>query len=88
VRYVPAGTLSGNRVLTVGATASATAGSPGCVDGDRLTVVRLDVSANTYEVRCAVNGSIITLPASEAWFVDLLFAGAGWVLMRAGRMTP
>lgn len=87
-RYLPAGTLTANSALTIGTTTNSDASAALCADGDLLTITRLDVEAYTYAVSCAQLGAIITLPASEAWFVDLRFQDPGWHLLRAGKMTP
>jgi hypothetical protein len=88
VRYLPAGTLAANHVLTVATTTNSDGSAKTCEPGSRMTITRLDTEAFTYRIDCAVNGVLITLPASEAWFVDLRFDGSGWSLLRAGKMTP
>lgn len=80
-RRLPAGTLTANRVLTLGTT--------GASAGDTITVTRLDVSAWTYAVvnGGAGAGTLITLPASQKWFADFYFDGTDWLLVRAGQMV-
>ena len=78
-RTLPASTLTVNRVLTIGDT--------NAVAGDRITITRLDTEAFTYQIYDdAGSAGIITLPASEKWFVDIRFDGANWTLERAGKM--
>lgn len=88
VRYVIAGTLNANREYLLRTKLSSGASSINCSNGDRLTIVRLDTSAYTLRLTDEVYGTIITLPASQAWFADLRFNEKGWVLLRAGKMTP
>lgn len=93
VRILPAGTLTANRQLTVGAY---TADAPNVAivpNGTRLTVTRLDTESFTYEILSGVapsgpSVSLITLPVSKAWFADLRFQDTQWHLLRAGSMTP
>jgi len=93
VRFLPANTLTANRQLTIGAY---TADAPNVAlvqNGTKLTITRLDTEAYTYEIfsEVAPSGpsvSLITLPASKAWFVDLRFQDTQWHLLRAGSMTP
>lgn len=88
IRYVPAATYTKNHELLVRTNLSSGASSVSCSDGDRISIVRLDTTAYTLRINCEVLGTIITLPVSEAWFVDLRFEGTGWTLLRAGKMTP
>ncbi len=89
IRYLPISTLSVNRILTISEKADSDSNAADCVAGDRLTITRLDVEAFTLQIDDnASSTTLITLPASEAWFVDLRFDGTNWALLRAGKMTP
>jgi hypothetical protein len=90
IRYLPASTLTAKRELTIGTNYDSDSDAAVCLDGDRMTIVRLDAGAYTYTIydEALAPTTIITLPNSEQWFVDLRFDGSNWVLLRAGKMTP
>lgn len=79
-RQLVAGTLTVNRVATMGLT--------NAVEGDIITVTRLDVEAFTYTINNGgpAAGTLVVLPVSEKSFADLYFNGTNWILLRAAQM--
>lgn len=63
--------LTANRTVTLSTT--------GGVNGDHFRIVRTGLGAFTLNV-----GGLKTIPAGTAAFVDVLFNGAGWVLIGYG----
>jgi len=93
VRVLPAGTLTANHKIAIGAYTADETNAAIVSNGTRLTITRLDTEAFTYDILSEVAPSgpavlLITLPASKAWFVDLRFQDTQWHLLRAGSMTP
>lgn len=79
-RVLPAATLSGNSVLTLGTTNASS--------GDIITITRLDTGAFTYAVANggAGAGTLVTFPVSVEAFGDFQFDGTNWSKMRAAQM--
>jgi hypothetical protein len=80
IRRVPAGTLNGHRVCTLGLT--------NAVEGDVITVLRLCMAAYTYTI---INGgpaagTLATFPVIKEAFMDAYFDGTNWLKVRAGTM--
>jgi hypothetical protein len=80
-RVLPAATLSGNRVLTLGTTNAQA--------GHQLTITRLDAGAFTYAIANggAGAGTLITFPVSSRYWARLQFDGTNWLLRAAGAMA-
>lgn len=80
LRVIPASTLSDNRVGTMGTT--------NAVEGDIITIVRLDAEAYTYTIDNGGvgGGTLVTLPVSVQSFADLYFDGTDWIKIRAAQM--
>lgn len=78
VRRLPAATLSTGRTITLGTT--------NAILGDRITVSRLDVSANTLAVANGGPGAgtLATLPVSQVGFVTSQFDGTNWLFVEGG----
>lgn len=77
---LPAGTLTANRVLTLGVT-----GSP--VTGEMIAVVRQDAGAFTYTVQDAAAASLIVLPVSTRIAAYFKFNGTQFILSGAIRLA-
>lgn len=75
-RKLPAATLSAARVLTLGNT--------GAYAGARLTVTRLDATANTYTIKDNAAATLVVLPVSKVNFADFQHDGTNWFLKRCG----
>ena len=82
LRVLPAATLTAHRVATMGLT--------NALNGDAITVVRLDVGAFTYTINNGgpAAGTLVTLPVSVQSFADLYFDGTNWIKVRAAQMLP
>lgn len=75
-RKLPAATLSAARILTLGNT--------GAKAGDKLTVTRLDATANAYTIKDNAAVTLVVMPASKVNFADFQHDGTNWFLKRLG----
>jgi hypothetical protein len=75
---LPASTLTTGRTLTLGTTGAQT--------GDTMLITRLDATANTYSIANggAGAGTLGVLPVSKVNFLDAIFDGTNWKLLRLG----
>jgi hypothetical protein len=80
VYTLPLATLTGNAALTLSTTSA--------VEGDAITITRLDVGAFTYAIDNGGPGAgtLTTMAVSVRTFCDARFDGTDWQLMRAGVM--
>jgi hypothetical protein len=78
VRRLPAATLSGNRVVTLGTTNAAAR--------QVLRIVRDDATANTLTIANGGGGggNVVVLPASKTGFCEAVFDGTDWKLYGCG----
>lgn len=79
-RVLPASTLTVNRTLTLGTTNAAA--------GDKLTIVRRDVEAYTYQIDNggAGGGTLCTMPVSTAYWATFRFDGTDWSVWSGGAL--
>lgn len=78
-QVLAAGTLTTNRVLTLGVT-----GSP--ITGETKTIIRRDVSAFTYTIQDDTSASLFVMPASTKFAAYFRFNGLHFTLASAVRI--